>query len=63
MFLLQVREIVIPSRYDGHPTSLAQDIALVDLTDSVELHTGIMPVCVDWQHEFTVTPGMLGTVT
>ena len=62
MFLLQVREILIPPRYYGQITSYSQDIALLDLTHSVQLHAGIMPVCIDWQREFTVTPGMLGTV-
>ena len=58
---LQVRKILIPPRYYGQATSYEYDIALLYL-DSVQLHAGIMPVCVDWQREFTIPHGMLGTV-
>ena len=60
--MLQVRKILIPSRYYGYATSYSQYIALLDLTDSVQVHASIMPVCIDWKNEFTITPGMLGTV-
>ena len=62
MFLLQVREVLVPPGFSGRATRYAQDIALLDLTHSVQLHAGIMPVCVDWKREFTITPGALGTV-
>ena len=61
MFLLQVREVLIPPGY-SEATVWRQDIALLDLTRSVQLNAGIMPVCVDWKREFTITPGALGTV-
>lgn len=57
-----VRAILAPPRYYGQATSYAQDIALLDLTYSVQVNANIMPVCVDWKLEFTITPGMLGTL-
>ena len=60
--MLQVRKILIPSTYSGQGFGNSQDIALLDLTHSVQLHANIMPACIDWRREFTITPGTLGTV-
>lgn len=60
---VQVREIVVPSLYEGKKSSYAQDIALIDLDFSVRITNFIMPACVDWELKFKLTPGMFGTVS
>lgn len=62
IFLFQARKIVIPAKYRGASARYTRDIALIDLTQSVQVNINIMPVCIDWHLKYKITPGTMGMV-
>lgn len=60
---LQIKDIIRLKRYEGVERLYGLDIALLVLSESLDINDNIMPACVDWTASMKLQPNETGVVS
>lgn len=60
---LQIKDIIRSKRYEGVGRLYGLDIALLVLSEPVDINDNIMPACVDWTASMKLQPNETGVVS
>lgn len=58
----QIKNIIIGERFNGESSLYSDDIAVVVLSDPVDISPSVSVVCVDWKPSYSEQNGNLGMV-